>query len=119
LISKQVGKLKKSTSLTAENVSKWVDDVSDTLKKLYNEKTEAFQRNLQKQVDKLKKNMKSTSKKSSTEKALDEMELKPDDLLVAIDNFNRNHETQSVLIKDINDLNQVNFELSKKLGNIE
>jgi hypothetical protein len=57
--------------------------------------------------------MKSTSKKSSTEKALDEMELKPDDLLVAIDNFNRNHETQSVLIKDINDLNQVNFELSK------
>jgi hypothetical protein len=63
LISKQVGKLKKSTSLTAENVSKWVDDVSGTLKKLYKEKVEAFQRNLQKQAEKFKKTKKESGSK--------------------------------------------------------
>jgi methyl-accepting chemotaxis protein len=54
LVSKQVGKLKKSTSLTAENVSKWVDDVSGTLKKLYKEKAASSIQGVNEKAEKFK-----------------------------------------------------------------
>ncbi len=54
LMSKQIKRFREQASLTAQNIDTWVDNVSATLKKLYQDKTKKFKDNIQSKINIIK-----------------------------------------------------------------
>lgn len=115
LMSKQIKRFGEQTSLTAQNVETWVNNVSATLKKLYQDKSKELKIIISKKVNELKSKLKQVKTKDihetidqpTVKEKIKEIKL-PDDIIKdesLVNNLNRlfgekDHDARGFVIKD-------------------